>query len=416
MNILYINHYAGSPTLGMEYRPYYFAKEWLKKGHSVQIVASAFSHVRVKQPTISGKKISRKTCQKIEGVDYIWYPTPVYDGNGVSRVKNIFSFLRQVWLDKDLTKNFKPDVVIASSTYPMDIWVAHSIAKKHKAKLVFEVHDLWPLSPIELGGMSPKHPFIMLCQAAENYAYKHADVVVSMLPKVKEHMAAHGLNINKLHVVPNGIVEEDWLPDNVNDLDESPLKDFLRQQKVEGKTIVGYAGSHGKPNALNYFLDAAKLIQELDKNIVFVSVGSGLEKDNLIEYMLREEISNFHFFDPIPKKQIPDLLGYFDIAYIGWNVTPIYRFGIAPNKLMDYMMAEKVILHSVDAGNDPVSESGCGITVAPEDPTAIAKGLLKLKKLTNTEKTSMGRRGKQFVLNNHTYSVLSQNFLKAMQS
>src|SRR5699024_9084452 len=203
MNILYINHYAGSPSLGMEYRPYYLAKEWLKFEHSVRIAASAFSHARAIQPTDSGAKIKKRIQQTDEGVDYVWYPTPMYDGNGILRVKNILSFLWQVWTDKELTKNFRPDIVIASSTYPMDIWVAHSIAKKHKAKLVFEVHDLWPLSPIELGGMSPSHPFIIMCQAAENYAYKHSDVVVSMLPKVHEYMTKKGLDLDKLYIVPN---------------------------------------------------------------------------------------------------------------------------------------------------------------------------------------------------------------------
>lgn len=93
----------------------------------------------------------------------------------------------------------------------MDIWIAKRLAKKANAKLVFELHDLWPLSPIELGGMSPKHPFIQLCQLAENAAYKHADVVISMLPKIQEHTKAHGLDLNKLHIIPNGVVIKDWI-------------------------------------------------------------------------------------------------------------------------------------------------------------------------------------------------------------
>ena len=74
-----------------------------------------------------------------------------------------------------LVAEFRPDAVIASSTYPMDIWVARRIAKKADAKLVYEVHDLWPLSPIELSGMSPRHPFALLCQAAEDAAYRDAN-------------------------------------------------------------------------------------------------------------------------------------------------------------------------------------------------------------------------------------------------
>ena len=37
MNILYIDHYAGSPEMGMEFRPYYFAREWEKLGHGVRV-------------------------------------------------------------------------------------------------------------------------------------------------------------------------------------------------------------------------------------------------------------------------------------------------------------------------------------------------------------------------------------------
>ncbi|MFD2270333.1 glycosyltransferase [Undibacterium arcticum] len=115
--------------------------------------------------------------------------------------------------EKHLAQSFKPDVVIASSTYPMDIWPARRIAKLAQAKLVYEVHDLWPLSPMELGGMSKWHPFIMLVQAAEDYAYRHADVVISMLPKVQEYMQSRGLAPHKLHIVPNGIDPTEWLAD-----------------------------------------------------------------------------------------------------------------------------------------------------------------------------------------------------------
>mgnify|MGYP003350035716 CR=1 FL=1 len=50
MNLLLINHYAGTPALGMEYRPYYLAREWVRLGHEVMIIASAQSHYRARQP------------------------------------------------------------------------------------------------------------------------------------------------------------------------------------------------------------------------------------------------------------------------------------------------------------------------------------------------------------------------------
>jgi glycosyltransferase involved in cell wall biosynthesis len=78
------------------------------------------------------------------------------------------------------------------------------------------------------------------------------------------------------------------------------------------------------------------------------------------------------------------------------------------------MMAGKPVLHSVDAGNDPVAEAGCGLTVAPEDPAAIAQGLQRLAALKPGERKSMGERGRQFVLRHHSYPVLAARFLAAL--
>ena len=404
MNILYLNHYAGSPALGMEYRPYYLAREWVRLGHRVQMLAADFSHVRARQPD-AGDAL-------IDGIAYRWYPTPPYQGNGLGRVKNIWAFLRQVWADTPrLVEKFKPDVVIASSTYPMDIWVARRVARRAGAKLVFEVHDLWPLSPIELSGMSRRHPFIMLVQAAEDAAYRDADVVVSMLPKVHDYMASRGLDLKKLHIVPNGITLDEWEG-------EPPqlapaVADALQQARSTGAAVVGYAGSMGLPNALDTLLDAAAQLKS--QPLHFVLVGSGHEQARLAQRVAAEGLTKVQFLPPIPKAQVARFLAGLDIAYIGWQRVPIYRFGIAPNKLMDYMMARCPVLHSVEAGNDPVAEAGAGLTVPPESASAVAEGLLKLAAAPAEERRAMGERGRAFVLANHTYPVLAQRFLDAVR-
>ena len=85
MRILLINHYAGSLQHGMEYRPYYLAREWIRAGHTVCIVAASHSHVRGVQPMV--KKRTRR--ELVDGVQYLWYLTPKYQGNGVGRALNI---------------------------------------------------------------------------------------------------------------------------------------------------------------------------------------------------------------------------------------------------------------------------------------------------------------------------------------
>ena len=404
MNILLINHYAGSTRHGMEFRPFYLAREWVRAGHCVQIVAASFSHIRAIQPELNDFVLN----EQIEGIDYRWYATPSYQGNGAGRVKNMLAFMRALWRDGPrLARVFKPDVVIASSTYPMDIWPARRIAKLANAKLVYEVHDLWPLSPMELGRMSKWHPFIMWVQMAEDYAYRHADKVVSILPKAKEYMCSRGMAPQKFVYVPNGVDEEEWAQSA--DLPQE-VKESLDALRAKGLPLVGYAGTHGLSNALDVLLDAAS---RLKGKAEVVMVGTGPDREALLARVASEGLTNVTMLPAISKQSIPRFLDDVDIAYIGWHPNPLYRFGISPNKLMDYMMAGKPVVHSVSAGNDPVTEAGCGITVPPGDIVAVVDAVLELAAMSQSARNCMGQAGKTAILQNQTYKVLAKRFLNS---
>lgn len=405
MNILLINHYAGSVHHGMEYRPYYLAREWVRLGHRVRIVAASQAHVRARAPDMAGR---RRHDETIDGIDYTWFAVPPYRGNGLARVRNMAAFVLRLWAQAPaLARDVAPQVVIASSTYPLDIWPAHRIARLARARLLHEVHDLWPLSPMELGGFSRHHPFIRLLQAAEDYACRHADTVVSILPKVREHLEARGMAPHKLHVIPNGADPSEWLAAPAA-LPEA-LDALLAGLRAQGRAVVGYAGSHGLANALDTLLDAAARMK--DRPLAFVLVGDGPEKARLERRARMLGLAHLYFVPPIPKAQIPALMAQIDIAYLGWRRQPLYRFGIAPNKLIDYMMGGCPVLHAVEAGNDPVLEAGCGLTVAPEDPAAVAAGLASLMAMSRSERRALGERGRAHALANLTYPVLGQRFL-----
>jgi glycosyltransferase involved in cell wall biosynthesis len=402
MNIILVNHYAGSPQMGMEFRPYYFAKEWIKQGHNVTIISASFSHLRNTQPICN----IEVTDESIDGVNYLWLKTSKYEGNGVGRIINMFQFLYILRKrSKEIADKCNPNVVIGSSTYPLDIIVCKRLAKFSNAKLCYEVHDLWPLSPMELGGYSKYHPYIMLMQYAENFAYKYSDFVVSMLPKAKEHMVNHGLILEKFHTIPNGFDLSEWevpceIPQEHNDV--------LEEIHSEGKKIIGYAGGHSISNALHTFLEAAELCEQ--KNLVFVLVGNGIVKKDLQKLVKDRKLSNVYFLPPVSKKSIPNLLSKFDFLYIGWAPNPLYRFGISPNKLIDYLMAGKPIIHSVEAGNDLVQEANAGFSVKPNKPKEIVKAIDKLLLLDKESLNELGANGRHYALNNHDYSVLATKF------
>lgn len=405
MNILYINHYAGSIYHGMEYRPYYLAREWVRAGHKVTIVASNLSHIRNKNIVMADNEDYVR--ENIDGIEYIWCKTTPYGENGLKRVINIFSFLKKVKrLKSEFVQQFKPNLVIASSTYPFDTLIANSIAKASGAKFVYEVHDLWPLTPMEVGGMSRWHPFIMAMQWAENFGYKHADKVVSLLPKAKEYMQLHGMQADKFIYISNGVAVDDWL----NSQQELPVEHLglFLQLKEQGKFVLAYAGGMGDANALDYLLDACKSI---DDRVALLLVGDGPNKARLITRVEQEELSNVYFMPAIGKMQIPAFLTACDALYIGWNNLPIYRFGICPNKLFDYMLSAKPIIHSVTAGNDLVAEARCGYSVAAEDVTAIANAINFLSQLSESERDELGANGKEYVMQEHDYTILAQRFI-----
>lgn len=417
MNILYINHYAGSIYHGMEFRPFYLAREWVRLGHTVTIIASNVSHLRTKNSIIP--KGQNYLVEDIHGIQYIWCRTPEYSGNGIGRVRNIFSFLSRVkklipffvkGSLKKITKGEKtqfnkPDLVIASSTYPFDTKIAYKIAKKAKAKFVYEIHDLWPLTPIELSGMSPKHPFIWLMQKAEDFGYKSADSVVSLLPKAKAYMCEHGMKPEKFVYIPNGISVHDVQTDS-SDLPKEH-QDQISKIKLEYQFVLGYAGGMGESNALNYLLDAAKLVPKF----AIVLVGDGASKDALFKRISDEGISNVFFLPSVNKSQVQGFLKQMDALYIGWNNLPIYRFGICPNKLFDYMLSGKPIIHSVTAGNDPVFEAHCGISVAAGDVIAISKAITMIAKESAEDRAWLGKNGYEYVIKNNDYPVLAKRFL-----
>lgn len=403
MNILVINHYAGNPQLGMEFRPYYLGREWVKSGNQVMIVGGSYSHLRKQQPT--------EARENIEGIEYRWIPLKPYKGNGLGRIKSMFDFIRKLWVGyKKYLGDFIPDVVIASSTYPLDIYPANRIAKHYGAKLVYEVHDLWPLSPMELGGYSKYHPFIMAMQAAEDYCYKHSDKVVSLLPNALDHMMERGMAKDKFVYIPNGYVAEEW--DNPAPAPQNVV-DTIERLKGKGKFVVMYAGGHAISNALDFFLDAMKDIKGTD--IAAVMIGNGQEKARLIKRATDEDIDNVTFLDPVKKNEIPSVLDLADCLYIGWKKNPLYRFGICPNKLFDYMMAGKPIIHSVAAPNDWVKDGDCGISIEAENPQKLAQALREISQWTKEKLDETGERGKAYCKKMFRYSDQAEKFIKAIQ-
>lgn len=401
MNILMISHYAGAPQYGMEFRSYYMAREWVRMGHNVTVVGAAFSHLRKTQPPVG-----RET---LEGINYLWLPTAEYEGNGMKRVLTMFQFCHQVYKHRKELIALKPDMVIASSVYTFDLYPCNYIARRTGAKLVYEVHDLWPLSVMTIGGYSRWHPFIMMLQHCENYAYKHCDMVVSMLDKAFPHMQRHGLTKDRFCCIPNGYPKEEW--ENVDSVVlPSEHIQLFNQLHAEGKTIVGFAGGHTQSTAMDILVEAANKLKE-HSNLAFVLVGNGPQKADLIALARKYNLNNMYFLPPINKNSIPKLLQHFDICYAGGIHSDLHKYGTSFNKIIDYMLAAKPIIKSVDEPDSEVERTGCGIQVEAENVEQVRDAILKLAAMSPEERATMGDNGRRYAIENLEYHTLSEKFI-----
>ncbi len=404
MNILYIDHYAGSVSMGMEFRPYYLAKEWEKIGHNVRIIGADYSHLRKNNPDVR-RDLDITT---VDGAEFQWIRTRAYQGNGMSRVVTMLQFCWKLQLHaKKIAKEFHPDIVIASSTYPMDAYAAKRIAKLSGGKYIHEVHDMWPITPIELYGMSPRHPFVRIVQHAENYFCRNAERVVSILPCAKDYFMEHGMEEKRFVYIPNGISLSDWespemLPDD--------YLGIINKAKNEKRFILSFFGSHTRSYSLDYLI---KALARTDQSRIFVAfVGEGNYKEELIK--LAKELGihpdAYAFLPAINKKAIPSLIRISDASYVGAIKNRMFRFGIGMNKLFDAMMGGKPILYAVDAPNNIVEEYQCGISVPAENTDELANGLVKLIQMPEDEKKQMGENGHNAIMNRFIYPIIAKQF------
>lgn len=412
MKILYIDHYAGSLSMGMEFRPYYLAREWQRMGHEVRIVAADFTHLRRKNADIQDDF----EIQQIDGVKFQFVHTIEYSGNGANRALSIFQFCLKLWKNaKQIAREFQPNVVISSSTYPLDTYPAKRIADFSGATLIHETHDIWPLTLTAVGGMSRFNPFVIIMAIAEKRAYRVSRTVIGILPDSYKHMLKHGLQSKDKFVhIPNGVVIDDWKSPTLLD---SEHKTELDNVKKNSDFIVMYTGSLELSYSLDLMLDAAKLVktEQSVKNTSFVYVGKGNIKEHLKQRIKEEKIDNAFVLNPVSKDAMPSLLDYADALYIGLSRNPLYHYGVSMNKIYDYMMSAKPIIYGIECSNNEIDTYKCGVSIEPDNAEAIIKAIKKIRSLDAKEVEQMGQNGRNAIYADFDYKVLAQKFLEAIK-
>lgn len=390
MRILYISKYTILPEYGAATRQYFLSRGLSEIGHEVMLVGSRSTLGKV--PELNGLFRSSKTGN----LQLITLNGPaITAGFNLKRLKSWFIFERQIFAFRKYIKQFKPEVVIVSSLSILTFLSGVFLKKWLKIPLVLEVRDIYPLTLIEVGGYKKSHPAVKLLSWVEKYGYKHADLIMSTLPNAKEH-------VQKVLKRP---FQFKWLPMGVDPgYFEQPSKPFPEFRK-QGEFWIGYAGTLGVANALDTLFETAADMEDKYPNIKFAIIGDGP-----LKHAYREKyghLKNLVFFEPVAKIALQDFLTKMDILVNTWLNKPIYRYGISPNKWIDYMLSGRPLLVAFSGYPCIVDEAGCGKFVEAENKSALRQGILDFFAMEREQLDQMGANGKKYLLENLDYRMLS---------
>ena len=399
MNVWYIHPYAGSPKYGMSFRPYYLAKNFDKMGCKTTVISSQNHH-------LSAFPVNDCGPVDIEEVSFYLVDTPAYKGNGVKRLLNMLTFGINLFRRK--FRNFgranKPNIIIASTAHPFHIFAAKYYAKKYKAKLILEVRDIWPLSLQELVGVSRFHPLSLLINFCQKFAYRHSDHCVSLLENSEDFFIKEGLKPDSFTCISNGIE----LAVNSSPKNE-PLLRKLESEIKDFDSIIGYTGALGIPNNLLPLIEASKELKKY--NIGVLLVGDGIEKQKLLAKVEEYNLDNVVFFGKVSKDQIEHIIPFCDAMFINAQPKALYKFGISPNKIFDYMMHDKLIFNGIDSPNNPMEKAGCEIKFDANSPTDLSSKIISYHNSKNNKITNSA----SFVQQEYTYDKLANKYLNVFK-
>lgn len=367
MRILYLHQYFNTRSDAGGTRPYEFARYLVQMGHQVTILTAA-----------SGQKADQSSASsyQVDGIDVVAINAGYKDhvaATHMSYPQRIINFLYfaivSTWVGLRLPK---ADLVFASST-PLTIGIPGLIISKlRRIPLVFEVRDLWPEAPVQIGAL--KSPLqIGLARWLERTIYHNSAHIVALSPGMQEGVMATGIPANRVTMIPNA-----------SDIDLfSPTVDgseFRQKLNLNGHFTCVYFGTMGEANGLNFVLDAAAELKNRQvSDVVIVLQGDGKERPMLQKRCQSEKLDNVIFADRVPKQDVPKVVTGSNVAMTIFKNLPIFTTN-SPNKMFDSLAAGRPVLVNMPGWmQELVEENRAGVFVQPDNPKDFADKLIYLR-------------------------------------
>ena len=403
MRIWIVNYYTSPDCSNPRYLQ--FAKHFMARGWDVTTFYANWNGAD------TDPLFKRET---VNGLDFVQVKAPHYVGNGVSRMKSIFSF---AWNIKKHCKEFeKPDVILHNVHTPFDypiVWAA----KKLNAKYIAEAWDAWPDVFAHLGLVSRKNPALKVFYWIEKKLYQKADQVVFTIAGMIQHIKDMGwstetggkINLQKVHYINNGINLEQF------DIDKEtyprPDDDSISQETLK----IVYLGSINRANHVHTLIEAAQLLQKLPRYRFFI-YGDGADREELEKKVKDEGITNVVF----KEKRIPLCECAWVVSQANVNIMNYQKgfgyMGVSSGKMFQYLAAGKPIVCNVNiAYDDVITDNNLGIARDIETPEDFAQAIQSVAEQPRTNYDAMCERVRQ-TAEHFDYKRLAAEEIKVIEA
>lgn len=363
MKVLYFHQHFTTPQGAAGTRSYEMARELLRQGHQVTMVAGSY---KLGQTGLVGPFRKGRRQGVVDGIEVIEFDLSYSNHQGFLARSLIFAKYAMASTMLALRQTY--DLAFATST-PLSAAIPGIAARLIRGKpFVFEVRDLWPELPRAMGAIS--NPVVLaLLGLLEWLAYRTANRCVALAPGIADGITRRGVPRNRIALVPNGCdfslfdpaTAASWRPDGV------AAEDFL----------AVFSGTHGLANGLSAVLDAAAELQRRgEKRIKICLAGDGKLKPKLQDDAKKRGLGNVLFLAPVDKKRLAGLFAGSDMGLQILADVPAFYYGTSPNKFFDYLAAGLPVLSNYPGWiADMIRENNCGHVVPPGDPAAFADAL-----------------------------------------
>ena len=362
MHVLYFHQHFSTPSGSSGIRSYEMAKRLVERGHRVTMVCGSYggANTGLEVQFSNGK---RKGI--IEGIEVIEFDLAISNSDGF--IKRTVTFIKFAFKSIGVALTQKYDVVFATTT-PLTAGIPGILSRWLRGKpFVFEVRDLWPELPKEMGVI--KNPLVLVTMSILEWcSYRSAHRCIGLSPGIVEGIKKRGVKASEVELVPNGCDSSifaknvpAWRPDRVLDTDLMAI----------------FTGTHGQANGLDSVLNVAAELKCRDRtDIKLVLIGQGRLKAKLQKRAEEEGLENIIFLQPVNKVKLAELMKAADIGLQLLANVPAFYYGTSPNKFFDYISAGLPVLNNYPGWlADMIKDNNCGYAIEPDNASAFADAL-----------------------------------------